>query len=139
MSRLSESREALIQFDAYRQRQKEGETPEVLVPLTGALYAKVSTILLIPYLFLFSAAGQKRGASRQGYVQRMCALAATHGFVWARVQGRLQCQDKVLVDIGAGYLLQKTCNDAKKDGERYGLGSVVPFCRGSKSHECAAS
>lgn len=71
-SRLAESREALVQFDAYRQRQKEGETPEVLVPLTGALYAK----------------------------------------------GRLQCEDKVLVDVGAGYLLQKTCNDAKRDGER---------------------
>ncbi|KAL8443080.1 hypothetical protein Emag_006107 [Eimeria magna] len=70
-NRLAESREALIQFDAYRQKQKEGETPEILVPLTGALYAK----------------------------------------------GRLQCEDRVLVDIGAGYLLQKTCKDAKKDGE----------------------
>ncbi|OEH76831.1 prefoldin subunit 5 [Cyclospora cayetanensis] len=71
-ARLEESREALVQFDAYRKRQKEGETPEVLVPLTGALYAK----------------------------------------------GRLQCEDKVLVDIGAGFLLQKTCQDAKRDGER---------------------
>ncbi|CDJ36303.1 prefoldin subunit 5, putative [Eimeria mitis] len=33
-------------------------------------------------------------------------------------KGRLQCDDKVLVDIGAGYMLQKTCKDAKKDGER---------------------
>lgn len=41
-SRLAESREALIEYDAYRQRQKEGETPEILVPLTGALYVKVS-------------------------------------------------------------------------------------------------
>ncbi|KAL8424981.1 hypothetical protein Efla_004458 [Eimeria flavescens] len=70
-ARLAESREALIQFDAYRQKQKEGEAPEILVPLTGALYVK----------------------------------------------GHLQCADRVLVDIGAGYLLQKTCQDAKKDGE----------------------
>lgn len=40
-SRVSEAREAVIQLDAYRQRQKEGEAPEVLVPLTGALYVKV--------------------------------------------------------------------------------------------------
>lgn len=71
-ARLAESREALIELDAYRRRQKEGESPEVLVPLTSALYAK----------------------------------------------GSLQCEDKVLVDIGAGYLLQKTCKDAQKDGER---------------------
>ncbi|CDJ46999.1 prefoldin subunit 5, putative [Eimeria brunetti] len=32
--------------------------------------------------------------------------------------GRVQCDDKVLVDIGAGYMLQKTCKDAKRDGER---------------------
>ncbi|CDJ58820.1 prefoldin subunit 5, putative [Eimeria maxima] len=72
-ARLAESREALTQLDSHIQRQKQkGETAEVLVPLTGALYAK----------------------------------------------GRLQCDDKVLVDIGAGYMLQKTCKDAKKDGER---------------------
>lgn len=41
-ARLAESREALIELDAYRKRQKEGKSPEVLVPLTSALYAKVS-------------------------------------------------------------------------------------------------
>ncbi|CDJ38769.1 prefoldin subunit 5, putative [Eimeria tenella] len=71
-SRVSEAREAVIQLDAYRQRQKEGEAPEVLVPLTGALYVK----------------------------------------------GRLDCDDKVLVDIGAGYMIQKTYQDEKKDAMR---------------------
>ncbi|CDI79649.1 prefoldin subunit 5, putative [Eimeria acervulina] len=71
-ARLAESREALTQLDSHMQKRKEGEVTEVLVPLTGALYAK----------------------------------------------GRLQCDDKVLVDIGAGYMLQKTCKDAKRDGER---------------------
>lgn len=59
-SRLAESREALVQFDAYRQRQKEGEAPEVLVPLTGALYAKVSTTSLIN-LFLYSLYADEGG------------------------------------------------------------------------------
>ncbi|CDI74688.1 prefoldin subunit 5, putative [Eimeria praecox] len=69
-ARLAESREALTQLESHMQKKKEGETSEVLVPLTGALY------------------------------------------------GRLQCDNKVLVDIGAGYMLQKTCQDAKRDGER---------------------
>lgn len=50
-ARLAESREALTQLDSHIQRQKQkGETAEVLVPLTGALYAKVaSKNTFLPY------------------------------------------------------------------------------------------
>lgn len=50
-ARLAESREALTQLDSHMQKRKEGEVTEVLVPLTGALYAKVATYyILLAYI-----------------------------------------------------------------------------------------
>lgn len=46
-------------------------------------------------------------------------LELSHSFdLHTGLQGRLDCDDKVLVDIGAGYMIQKTYQDEKKDAMR---------------------